>query len=212
MKRFLTLFIALVMLFSCACAEGAAPTFTAIGSAPFAAEADSAVMTFTIRVSDETLPEAESRASSAVDALKYALLSAGAQAADISSVRSDVQNDQQYQYNKIKEPELIIIGCSVEYVMTVNVPDIARLKAIVDAAVVSGRYADYEVKLLSSGRQEACEAALAEAAKMAVSKAEALAKACGYARTEVLAVTEMPSASDGLNGIVSVEATVTAQK
>ena len=209
MKRFLTLLAALVMLFSCACAEGAEITFTATGSAPCAAEPDGAVITLMIAANAETLAEAETKAAASADALKYAFLSAGAQAADVSVVRSNVQVDQKYQYNKLKEPELVIIGRSVEYVMTVNVTDIARLNALLDAAVTSGLYSSYEVTLTSSGRASAFEAALAEAVKSALSKAEAMAKACGYARTEILSVKEL--ASDGLTDTAQAEVTLIAQ-
>lgn len=213
MKRFFTLLTSLVMLISCACAEGAATTFTASAGVSYTAEADGAVITLTIAANDETLAEAEAKASASADALKYAFLGAGALAEDISVVRSDVQLDQKYQYNKLKEPELVIIGRSVEYVMTVRVTDISKLKAQLDAAVGSGLYSSYEVRRTSSAIEDAYQAALSEAAKSALARAEALAKACGFTRTEVVSVTELPSESiDGLTGIAQAEVTLAAQK
>jgi len=215
MKRFFTLLAALVLLFSCsaAAAEGAQTTFTAAAGAPYAAEADGAVITLLISANAETLAEAEAKAASISDSLKNAFLGAGAPEENIAVERTGVQIDQKYQYNKIKEPELVIIGRSVEYVMTVRVTDIGLLQALLDAAVSNGLYSSYEVRLTSSAAEDAYQAALAEAAKSALARAEAIAKACGFTRTEVLSVKELPCESaDGLSGTAQAEVTLAAQK
>ena len=208
MKRFVTLLLSAVLLFSCALAEG--PQFSAAVGVPFEAQADSAVITLWVTANAETLAEAESKAAASVDAIKYALLSAGARAEEIAVVRSDVQADRQYHYNKIHEPELVLVGRSVEYRMTVSVGDMTRLSALVDAAVAGGLYAEYEVVQASSAYEDAYQTALEEAAKKAVAKARAIAKACGFANTAVSSVRELSGERNELAGSACAEAILVA--
>lgn len=211
MKRFFSLLTVLMMIASFACAQEAQPqtVFTASASAPVVCEADGAVITFEVTADAETLAEAETKAASAVDGLKYALINAGAEAADIKSERRDVQIDREYHYNKLQEPQLVIIGRSVRYAVTLNVKDVSKLNTLLDAAVTSGLYSEYAVEKTFSGCKEARDEALALAAKDAVEKAETLARACGFAKTSILSVKEL-SSENSLS--VQVEATLAAQK
>lgn len=193
MKRLAAVLLALLMMLSSACAEGA--LFTASASVPVEALPDSAVIRLTITAGGELLAEAESAATASVSSLQVALAAAGAQEAEISVVRTDAQADRKFHYNKLQEPQMVLAGCSVEYVMTVRVQDLALLNALVDAAVNNGRYAAYEVEMISSASEAGYRAALEAAAKAAVEKAKALAKACGFAQTAVVSVRELPAES-----------------
>ena len=212
MKRFWILLTALMLLCSCAFAQeteqAALTTVTAVGSASVTAQADSAVLTFTITAQEETLAEAESKAAASASSLKYALLSAGAQAGDISLVRSDVQIEQKYQYNKLQEPGMEIVGRSVVYTMTAAVTQIDKLQALIDAAVLNGQYTSYETALASSALAQSRLEAVSLAAKDALARAEALAKACGFAKTQILSVRELPCEDDGLTVHAQAEVTL----
>ena len=207
MKRFAAVLLVVFLLLSSACAESAGPLFTASASVPFEAPADSAVITLMITAGSELLSEAESAAAAAVNSLTNALVAAGAREEDISAVRTDVQANWTYQYNKLQEPQLVINGRSVAYAMTVAVPDIALLDALLDAAVNNGMYASYEVALSSSAGEAGYRAAMESAAKAAVEKAKALAKACGFGQTTVVSVTEL----DCEGAAASVEAVLAAE-
>lgn len=207
MKRFAAVLLTLFMLLSSACAETAGPLFTASASVPVEAEPDSAVITLMITAGGELLSEAESAAAASVASLTNALIAAGAREEDISAVRTDVQADWKYQYNKLQEPQLVLVGRNVAYAITVSVPDIAVLDSLLDAAVNSGLYASYEVELRSSADEAGYRAALEAAAKAAVEEAKALAKACGFVKTTVVSVTEL----DCEGAAASVEAVLAAE-
>lgn len=210
MKRLAALLVLILMLGSFACAESTPALFTASASAPFTAEADSAVITLNITASSEALSDAETMAAASVQGLTEALLNAGAAQEAISVVRSDAQANWQYHYNKLQEPELVLIGRTVEYQMIVTVEDVAQLNALVDAAVNSGLYTTYEVEQHSSQWQSSYLAALETAAKQASDKAMALAKACGTTQTKVVSVVELPGEFVGLSGVAQVEVTLGA--
>ena len=207
MKRFAAVVLVVLLLLSSACAESAGPLFTASASVPFEAPADSAVITLMITADSELLSDAESAAAASVASLTDALVAAGAREEDISAVRTDVQADWKYHYNKLQEPQLVLNGRSVAYAMTVAVPDIALLDALLDAAVNNGLYASYEVALNSSDGEASYRAAMESAAKTAVEKAKALAKACGFLKTTIVSVTEL--ACEGT--MASVEAVIAAE-
>lgn len=216
MKRLLWLLVSLMLLCSPASAQelpGAVPTVTSTGFASVSLQADMAVLTLEVSAFAETLPEAEKEAAASVDTLKYALLSAGAQAADITAVRTDVQLERKYHYNKLQEPTLETVGCTVSYQMTVQVPNPAKLSALIDAAVLSGCYSAYGVELASARREEAYQEALAAAVRDGMAKAQALAEACGISKTEILSVTELAqTGTDPLTVTAQVEVTLGAKE
>ena len=217
MKRLLALLCALMMLSPCALAQSVteAPepaVISAVGEHAIALEADGAVLTFALSAFDETLAEAEKLASAKADGLKYALLSAGAQATEITVRRSDVQNVSRYQYNKLQEPTMERAGCTVSSVLQVRLTDVSRLSGLIDTAVTDGRYESYEVALSSSRAAEAYQEALALAAQAAREKALALAKACGVKNAAIHRVTELPAPeTDGLTVAAQVEVSLRAE-
>ena len=214
MKRFLALLLSMLTICACAIAQeapAAAPAVTATGCASVAVEPDEGWIILHVTASDETLAEAETKAADSVDSLKYALLSTGVQAADVTITRTNAQLDHKYNYNKLQEPVLETIGCTVEYVLSAKAPEIGKLRAIVDAVVVNGRYASYEIIRQSSQREAAYQEALEAAASSAMAKAEALARACGVRKTALVSVVELAMAeTDECSVTAQVEVTLRA--
>lgn len=215
MKRFFALLCVLCMLCSFAAAEGLPQpqtdyaTVSAVGEHAIALKADSACLSFVLSAFDETLAEAETLAAANVDSLKYALMAAGAEATAVSVRRTDAQNVVKYQYNKLQEPVMERVGCSVSYVLEVQVEEISLLPVLVDAAVNNGLYESYEVTLQSSRCAEAYAEALTLAAQTAVEKAQALASAVGLTQTEIESVVELSKPeADPLSAAARVEVTL----
>ncbi len=209
MKRFLALLMTLLCLTSFAMAEDGV-SFTATGRAEVSFEAHSAVITLHISASGDTLADAEKLAASDLATLKSTVMGMGVQAADIAIRRTDVQNMNEYHYSKLQQPSMVPIGAQVAYQMTAVLTDVTKLDALLDAVVLTGAYESYAVALLGPSA-EAYEEALGLAVQDGLTKAKAMAKACGLKDVALENVTETEQAVDGLTVTATVEVRVEAR-
>lgn len=219
MKRFLALLTMLMCLCACASAEQAELSslrewldqdvaqpiselfseetlITTVGTAQAAAANDIAVLSFSLDAKGETVTEANALMIGAIESLRAALAAQGVNEADIKQSRYDVSPDVAYHNTKMSETK-IITGYIVELELTVRLKDISNVGAVIDAAMQSGAGSGHDLMYESSNAAQAYEAALAQAAQMAMDKAQLMAQSCGLELGDLVSVAEKSSQQDG---------------
>ena len=169
--------------------EGARParTLRVTGEGKARTAPDVAVVTLGISIFDASLAratrEANERARRMLDVFHPAVASA-----DIHTVRYSVQ----VQYARLDKPDDLprIAGYRVENVVQVKVRDLARVGALLDAAVAAGANEVQGLEFLKDDLGPEESRARTEAVKAARAKAEEMAKAAGVELGELMDLSE----------------------
>ena len=225
MKRFIALLMALVCMSSFACAEGlenwintelAQPItemfeegtlITTAAMIKVQAENDIAILTFDIKTEGETVAQANQLVTAQVTAIKNILIAQGVEENNIWNKCYDVSPNVVYHNSRLTSGQ-VIDGYMVEIELSVRLTDLSMVGVVIDAAMQSGAGSAHDLIFEKSKAGDAYSAALAEAAKLAMEKAAALAESCGLTLGELVSVKE---ASTYLEDEAKVEVTYRAK-
>jgi uncharacterized protein YggE len=161
---------------------------------------DLALLVVGVEAREDTVAEAQSRASSAMNDLMTALRNSGVDEKDIQTQRFRI--DQRTRWDNIKDEE-IITGYEVTNTVTVKIRDIENAGSIVDAAVKAG--GDY-IRINSytftvEDPTEYHDEAREKASEDAKDKAEKLARQNGVRLGEPTFISESSYSPSGYRSI-----------
>lgn len=216
MKRFAAIFLTLMCLLSFAHAEGAdwqewmaanvtqplgelfaeETLITTVATVDVAAGNDIAILSFSISAEGETVAEANRQVTDHINTITEILRAQGVEEGDIWHKRYDVSPNVVYHNTKLTN-EQVIDGYLVEIVLNVRLKDISLVGVVIDAVMQSGAGSSHELQFEQSGAEDAYEEALAQAAQLAMSKAQKLAGSCGMTLGDLVSVTELSALEDG---------------
>lgn len=169
---------------------------TTVGTVNATAGIDIAILSFSISAEGETVAEANRQVMGYIGTITEILTEQGVQESDIWHKRYDVAPNVVYHNTKLTSDQ-VIDGYIVEIVLNVRLTDISLVGVVIDAAMQSGAGSTHELQFERSGAEDAYEAALAQAAQLAMSKAQKLADSCGMALGDLVSVTELSTLDDG---------------
>lgn len=218
MKRLIAMCVALLCVFSSACAEGNALTdlmawveqdapqaigewfeedtlITALGSAVPEADIDQATLLFTISSTGETVALANVSVTENINKLTEVLAAQGVQEEDIWHKRYGVEPNIVYHNSRVTDQQ-VIDGYIVEIVLNVRILDISQVGNVIDAVMQSGTESTPELILERSKAGEAYQTALGKAAQQAMTTAQSLALSCGMELGEIVSVEEISALGD----------------
>jgi uncharacterized protein YggE len=217
MKRFAILLMALVCMFSFACAEGTSTLtewiqndvtqpiseffadetlITTVGTADATAEIDIATLVFSIEATGETVAEANQLATANIKTITDLLIAQGVDANAIWHRNYNVSPNVVYHNTKMTN-EKVIDGYIVEIVLCVRLTDISLVGVVIDAAMQSGAGSTHELEFERSTAQNVYDEALKTAVDMAMDKAQHLADGCCMTLGGLVSVKELSSIDDG---------------
>ena len=211
MKRFVALLMVLLSLCSFACAEQVTTQdhtlITTAAMIKVNAENDIAILTFDIVAEGETVAEANELVTAQITAIKDILMAQGVEQENIWHKRYDVSPNVVYHNSRLTDGT-VIEGYTVEIELSVRLLDLNLVGVVIDTAMQSGAGSAHELMFEKSTVSDAYNTALAQAAQMAMEKAEALAESCGMTLVELVSVKE---ASTYLEDEAKVEVTYRAK-
>lgn len=210
MKRFAILLMALVCMFSFACAEGltepvaiSAPVqlaeetlITTVGTADATAEIDIATLVFSIEATGETVAEANQLVTANIKTITDLLIAQGVDANAIWHRNYNVSPNVVYHNTKMTN-EKVIDGYIVEIVLCVRLTDISLVGVVIDAAMQSGAGSTHELEFERSTALDVYSNALTAASAQAMEKARVMAEGCGLELGELVSVAELSELEDG---------------
>lgn len=169
---------------------------TTVGAVSAEAENDIAALSFCIVAEGETVAGANEQAMNSVAAIKDVLVAQGVDENRICYERYDVSPNVAYHNSRLTDDK-VIEGYLVEITLCVQLTDISLVGAVIDAVMQSGAGTTHDLSFESSAASAAYEAALAQAAQQAMSKAQRLAEGCGMTLGDLVSVTELSAWTDG---------------
>lgn len=210
MKRFAALLMALVCMFSFACAEGltepaAASTpvelaedtlITTVGTADASADIDIATLVFSIEATGETVAQANQMVTANIKTITELLIAQGVEETAIWHRNYNVSPNVVYHNTKMTSDK-VIDGYIVEIVLCVRLTDISLVGVVIDAAMQSGAGSTHELEFERSTAQNVYDEALKVAVEMAMDKAQHLADGCGMELGSLVSVKEISDIEDG---------------
>ena len=218
MKRLLAILMAMMCLFSAACAEESKiddlkswftedvvtpvsemfaeeTIITTVGSSEPASPIDTAIISFSMAASGKTVAEANDVIIANITKLQEALVAQGVAEKDIWHKSYDVFPNMVYHNTRVTE-RAVIDGYVVEIVLNVKLEDISLVGVVIDAVMNSGSESTPELILEQSQAPIAYETALLQAAQQAMEKASHLAINLGLKLDQLLSVTELSTFGD----------------
>ena len=221
-NRVLALIIALMCLCGAACATEADPYYTCpragmctpapvqqveqaeegtfittVGTVASNLNVDIAVLTFSVKAEGATVAEANAIALASATALRTAVKEQGVDEDDIRQTGFDVTPNVQYHNTKLTGDQ-VITGYNVELTLSVRIFDLNIIGKVIDAAMQTGANTAHELVYESSNTTEAYYSALAQAAQLAMKKAQLMAESCGLTLDALESIVETSTMDDGV--------------
>ena len=191
MKKFVVLFIALIMMFTAASAM-AETKINVSGTGEVRVSADTAVISLGINARDKDVLKAQQKANETIAAIRAALIAEGVKEEDINTEYLNIYVSYDYQNG---EEELTAYNASST--LAIKVTDMESTGSLIDAAFAAGANTLNGISFFASDTKEAETEALKIAVEDAKAKAEVLAQASG------LKITGIENISEG--GVFSFE-------
>lgn len=160
--------------------------FTVVGEGKVTVVPDTAVVDLGITVSRPTVKAAQSEANSVINGISQAVKELGVAAKDIQT--SNYYIYPQYEQNRIT-------GYQVTAGLTLNIREIDKINAVVDAATAAGgnTVGGLQLTVDENKKKELLQQARELAVKDAKDKAVSLARAAGITLGKIVNVQETPN-------------------
>ncbi len=187
--KILTLALAMLLMLTplSALAEGA--QVTASGTGVVTLKPDTATITMGVSETAKGAVQAQSTVNKKIDAIKKALIKAGAKDADISV--SDLSVWGNYDYSDGQEQKLT--GYTASHTLNITVSDMDLVGPMIDAALDAGANQLQGVSFSVKNNDEAYNQALKLAVEKAREKADVLAVAAGVKLGAIQSIDESAS-------------------
>jgi len=192
MKKLLSLILVLALCAFAVSALADDNTVTAIGTGSVKLVPDMASFSIGINTQDALVSTAQAANNAAMDAVITALTGLGVNKDDLQTNSFSV-----YPVYDYSTDTPVVNGYEVSNTVTVIVRDLAKLPALLDAAVEAGANNVYSLGFQSSQQATAYDQALKAAAQDALRKAALIAQAVGKEAGSVLSLDEI-STSTGM--------------
>ena len=184
MKKFVVLFIALIMMFTAASAM-AETKINVSGTGEVRVSADTAVISLGINARDKDVLKAQQKANETIAAIRAALIAEGVKEEDINTEYLNIYVSYDYQNG---EEELTAYNASST--LAIKVTDMESTGSLIDAAFAAGANTLNGISFFASDTKEAETEALKIAVEDAKAKAEVLAQASGLKITGIENISE----------------------
>ncbi|MDR2506235.1 MAG: SIMPL domain-containing protein [Oscillospiraceae bacterium] len=169
-------------------AESVAPTISSYGTATISVQPDYAVIVAGYSADNADVLVAQQENAEKMTAIIEAVKALGVDEKDIATSNFSVESIYDYRESVPK-----LVGYRVNNNITIYVRDILNVPTVLNACFAAGANQSYGLTFKSTKEGEAYQQALSEAVKIAMLKADVMAKASGSALGKVSSIKEIQS-------------------
>ena len=184
--KILTLSLALILMLAPISALAESGQVTVNGTGIVTLKPDTATIILGVSETAKGAVQAQSTVNKKINAIKKALIKAGAKEADISV--SDLSVWGNYDYSDSQQQKLV--GYTASHSLNIKTSDMSKVGPLIDASLSAGANQLQGVTFSVKNNDDAYDQALKLAVEKAREKAEVLAAASGVKLGAVVALTE----------------------
>lgn len=181
MKKLFALVIALMLVCSCAFAQ---TQITVTGAGTAYVNAEVAIISVGVRITDADVREAQSRVNTAINTIRDSLLEFGVLPEDINTDRINIY--PQYDYTNGET----IVGCNAYSCLSVRTENMDNIGTIIDLALEAGANTLDSISFSAKDTTTAETESLTSAVADALAKAQIIAAAAGLEIKSIVSINE----------------------